>query len=267
MASIINASSTGSGGIVQTADASGILQLQANGTVALTVNSNASLTASNTGSGITFASSAGSGIRVYGAAGTNQWDIYGNGANLRFSDNTGGGRIVIDGTASVGTTFGVGGATPAASGSGVTFPATQSASSDANTLDDYEEGTWTPTIGTASGTVTLGTTGMRYTKVGNIVTISGYLTVSSVSAPSGLTYISGFPFVPYSYPGNGSNFPYTFYNGASTVSAGYFPWGYTSAGNNGAYLRLSQGGSGLTEMGAFFKASMELWINCTYQVA
>ena len=37
MASIINASSTGSGGIVQTADASGVLQLQNNGTVAVTV--------------------------------------------------------------------------------------------------------------------------------------------------------------------------------------------------------------------------------------
>jgi hypothetical protein len=38
MASIINASSTGSGGIVQTADASGVLQLQSNGTVALTTS-------------------------------------------------------------------------------------------------------------------------------------------------------------------------------------------------------------------------------------
>lgn len=39
MASIINASSTGSGGIVQTADASGVLQLQANGTTIATVQS------------------------------------------------------------------------------------------------------------------------------------------------------------------------------------------------------------------------------------
>jgi hypothetical protein len=38
MPSIINASSTGSGGIVQTADASGVLQLQSNGTTALTVS-------------------------------------------------------------------------------------------------------------------------------------------------------------------------------------------------------------------------------------
>jgi hypothetical protein len=41
------------------------------------------------------------------------------------------------------TTIGVGDATPSASGSGITFPATQSASTNANTLDDYEEGTWT----------------------------------------------------------------------------------------------------------------------------
>jgi hypothetical protein len=38
MASIINASSTGSGGIVQTADASGVLQLQSNGVTALSTS-------------------------------------------------------------------------------------------------------------------------------------------------------------------------------------------------------------------------------------
>jgi hypothetical protein len=47
MASIINASSSGSGGIVQTADASGVLQLQSNGTVALSI-SGANVTLSGT---------------------------------------------------------------------------------------------------------------------------------------------------------------------------------------------------------------------------
>ena len=47
MASIINASSTGSGGIVQTADASGVLQLQSNGTTAAFVDTNANLNVSN----------------------------------------------------------------------------------------------------------------------------------------------------------------------------------------------------------------------------
>jgi hypothetical protein len=48
-------------------------------------------------SGITtFSSTGGSGLRVYGSAGTNQWDIYLNSTNLRFSDNTGTGSIVFD---------------------------------------------------------------------------------------------------------------------------------------------------------------------------
>jgi hypothetical protein len=50
--------------------------------------------------------------------------------------------------------IGLGGATPTTSGTGITFPASASASTNANTLDDYEEGTWTPTVVPASGTVT-----------------------------------------------------------------------------------------------------------------
>ena len=64
----------------------------------------------NTGIGATFSSSGGSGMRVYGSSGTNQWDVYLNGANIRFSDNTGGGVVkidtgaVIDGNVGIGTT-------------------------------------------------------------------------------------------------------------------------------------------------------------------
>jgi hypothetical protein len=55
----------------------------------------------------------------------------------------------------------------------IKFPATQNPSSDANTLDDYEEGTFTPTVSfSTSGTVTyylrLGT----YTKIGRQVTVN-----------------------------------------------------------------------------------------------
>lgn len=58
-------------------------------------------------------------------------------------------------------------------GGQITFPATQSASSDANTLDDYEEGTWTPTIvGSTSGSATIGAlNAARYIKIGKQVTI------------------------------------------------------------------------------------------------
>jgi hypothetical protein len=95
------------------------------------------------------------------------------------------------------TTIGVGNATPAASGAGITFPATQSASSDANTLDDYEEGSWTPVIsGTGSNpTVSYSSRGNSYTKIGRLVYLTFDINISSISGGSGDFAISGVPFL------------------------------------------------------------------------
>lgn len=72
------------------------------------------------------------------------------------------------------------------------FNPTQSASADANTLDDYEEGTWTPTLGgTSTYTTQLGT----YTKIGRLVHIHIRLTVNVLGTGSTNT-ISGLPFTP-----------------------------------------------------------------------
>ena len=105
---------------------------------------------------------------------------------VTIADTTG--NVAGVGTLSLGTTLGVGGATPSASGSGITFPATQSASSDANTLDDYEEGTYAITLTPGgSGSITLQTdfTSMSYTRVGRVVTITGNPRIQSVSSPTG----------------------------------------------------------------------------------
>jgi hypothetical protein len=88
-------------------------------------------------------------------------------------------------------TIGVGGATPSTSGAGITFPATQSASSDANTLDDYEEGTWTPTIVNGGGTIS--GTG-RYIKVGRIIQFSIDAQLGGTRNGNVLT-VGGLPFV------------------------------------------------------------------------
>ena len=95
-------------------------------------------------------------------------------------------------TGQVGTTLGVGAATPSASGAGISFPATQSASTDANTLDDYEEGTWTPSLTsfTVVGSPTY--TGF-YTKVGRQVTVVMQLTATTI-ASSGSSFINNLPF-------------------------------------------------------------------------
>jgi hypothetical protein len=80
------------------------------------------------------------------------------------------------------TTIGVGAATPSGSGSGITFPATQSASTDANTLDDYEEGTWTPNQGSGLTIVGAFSSVGYYTKIGNSVTIWGYVKGATTAA-------------------------------------------------------------------------------------
>ena len=110
-------------------------------------------------------------------------------------DGAGGTRMTLNSTG-----LGVG-VTPAAGrgavqlSAGIGFPATQVASSDANTLDDYEEGTWTPAIEgtTTAGSGTYSNQVGRYTKIGNQVTILARLSWSAHTG-TGNMVISGFPF-------------------------------------------------------------------------
>jgi len=90
----------------------------------------------------------------------------------------------------------VGNATPSTSGAGITFPATQSASSDANTLDDYEEGTWTPTQGAGITLVGTFSSAGSYTKVGRLVHAYGYVagSTSVELAAAGSVVCAGLPF-------------------------------------------------------------------------
>lgn len=131
--------------------------------------------------------------------------------------------VVINGTSGITTpgldasgtnkfaaTVGVGGATPAASGAGITFPATASASSDANTLDDYEEGTFTPTITGSSVAGTPVNGEGFYTKIGRVVYVSiRFENVAPPSGGSGNIKCNNLPFVvatsltSYSYAGIG----------------------------------------------------------------
>jgi hypothetical protein len=77
----------------------------------------------------------------------------------------------------------------------IQFPATQIASSDANALDDYEEGTFTPTLAFGGGTtgITYTTRTGRYTKVGRLVHITIVLLLSSKGSSTGSATITGLP--------------------------------------------------------------------------
>jgi hypothetical protein len=76
---------------------------------------------------------------------------------------------------------------------GVVFPATQSASGGANTLDDYEEGTWTPTDVSGASLTASATAYGKYTKIGNVVHAKltfSYPATSNTSIPR----IGGLPY-------------------------------------------------------------------------
>ena len=88
-----------------------------------------------------------------------------------------------------------------ASGHGIDFSADAALSDGDATLtselfDDYEEGTWTATVSSNSGSITVNTSNdeCHYTKIGNRIFLSGSIGISSVSSPSGRLTINNKPF-------------------------------------------------------------------------
>lgn len=81
-------------------------------------------------------------------------------------------------------------------GGQLAFPAVQSASSDVNTLDDYEEGTWTPVIGGSGGTSGQAYAQQvgHYVKVGKLVTATFSVTLSTKGTITTDVQIQGLPF-------------------------------------------------------------------------
>jgi hypothetical protein len=78
----------------------------------------------------------------------------------------------------------------------VVFPATQNASAGANTLDDYEEGTWTPILNFSGGTtgITYSTQAGVYVKIGQLVAVQCNMILSNKGSSVGFANIAGLPF-------------------------------------------------------------------------
>lgn len=95
----------------------------------------------------------------------------------------------------------------------IPFPATQSASGDANTLDDYEEGTWTPGISDSSVDPEGNDKGQGYstqagfyTKIGNRVICVFRVTISDLGTMNDeLMNLVGLPFPASSTADSGSS--------------------------------------------------------------
>lgn len=98
------------------------------------------------------------------------------------------------------------------------FPGTQNASTEPNTLDDYEEGSWFPTVFFDNmGSSVISNSGFgRYIKVGRMVTAYGLISASvTKGTASGLFRLSGLPFTVVNLVSD--VFPGSIYTGSLVV--------------------------------------------------
>jgi hypothetical protein len=119
-----------------------------------------------------------------------------------------------------------------AGGGGIKFSASAMDSADANTLDDYEEGTWTPVVNATGGAMTMNTQIGKYTKVGNLVVLTCNVSTSSLNGRTGDCHISGAPFSP-----ENDHFAAMAVGGGSglAITAGYSLGGYMDNSTTNIY--------------------------------
>lgn len=110
-------------------------------------------------------------------------------------------------------------------GKGIDFSATPGTGTS-ELLADYEEGTFTPGLTVASGSLTYAVQGTpKYTKVGRLVNAGGYINVSVANLPSGALTITG---LPYSSAGFAAVTLTLFTGGFTTTYSGYLSTSGTS---------------------------------------
>lgn len=133
----------------------------------------------------------------------------------------------------------------------IAFPATQNPSADPNTLDDYEEGTWTPTL-TTTGTPPTGVSPAvsplsagYYTKTGNVVDFWMALFLASKGTEAtGSARIAGLPFTVF-------NATTAVFAAAARIGTVTFSSGYTQVMaapvKNTSQIALIEQGSGVAD--------------------
>jgi hypothetical protein len=231
------------------------------GTLAITYSGTA-LPVANGGTGIT---SFGTGVAT--------WLGTPSSANLAaaITDETGSGALVFGTSPTIAspTITGTGTAafgnlsyTGTLTGNGLTFPATQVPSANANTLDDYEEGTFTPTIvgTTTAGTGTYTTQVGTYTKIGRLVHAKVALTWTAHTGTGNLQ-INGLPFTPGA---GGLGRSVGSLQIANIVYTGTHLQAYVF--DSSTSISLAQVSSGAAEAGIAMDTSATVYVTVAYEV-
>jgi hypothetical protein len=143
----------------------------------------------------------------------------------------------------------------------IKFPATQVASADANTLDDYEEGTWTPSVG---GNATYINQLGHYTKIGNFVKLRFHLEINSLGTGSTVA-ITGIPFNPANNGPSivGGNVCYAANLATAVLALGVYA---QATGFIYFYTRNSSSTGATTQQPAIIGNGANLYCEVSYQV-
>lgn len=137
----------------------------------------------------------------------------------------------------------------------ISFPATQNPSANVNTLDDYEEGTWTPSLG---GNTTYNAQTGLYTKIGDFVYATMHIAVNTIGTGN-TGIISGLPFSS---------------TDLMAGSVGYFTTSNTSVVFISCYATgttihitgLAAGSINITDPISFFTNGTQIYLTVCYRV-
>jgi hypothetical protein len=152
-------------------------------------------------------------------------------------------------------------------GKGIDFSADANASGmSSEILDDYEEGTWTPTLGseTVAGSGSSTNYNNKYVKIGRLVHVTGWFNAFPFSSITSGNYVMvrGLPFRP-EHHSTSFKFSYT----TATLQGGNYGYGHTSlyacyilvGGSTGAAVHLTR-----AAIGAPSSATTHFMFDATY---
>ena len=188
---------------------------------------------------------------------------YGTGGSIKLRDNGGVTKAEVSSTGLAVT--GLTDISAATSGQ-IKFPATQNASADANTLDDYEEGTFAPTLffGATEISVYNAQVG-RYTKIGNTVYFTAFIQVQQKGAGTGSVTVRSLPFTSQ----NTNSLKYSFsVTGQSLTSLTGALFGVMDENTTqiGLFQTDTTGGVALTDAAFTTFSNDNIIVTGTYQV-
>lgn len=146
------------------------------------------------------------------------------------------------------------------------FPATQNPSANVNTLDDYEEGTWTPDLqfGGANTGITYTSRTGTYQKVGNRVTLKGDFVLSNKGSATGAAKIAGMPFVAAS-DGSGTTVVSTTSTYVTGVTATGMVIVIAFTANSTLLIYVNNNGASAALSDTAFSNTSSMSFNLTYQ--